>query len=325
MAALLLLFASVFCISTTTTSSSSTNPSSSSSFTPTFPSNPSTRSSKKGVVVPHWPVVRCSDFEALTGISWWYNYHTFPDIYTVKPGWCTCGGERPEDPSICLPQDPQAVQFVPMIHGLPGHGNRPNETIPPVSSSFSTILGYNEPNQADKADLSPEEAALGWLEMQGRYPDKILVSPATAGINVPWMDEFMQICEELGCRIDYLATHAYPTDNVDTIMKKLEDYSKRYGGRKIWLTEFARRNTRNETDVIAMIEELLPRLEWSSHVWRYSWFVTRYYPSPPDDTSNFWIDPVNSLLDWETSTLTRVGQAYNHPWHLPQHRPAASS
>ena len=27
--------------------------------------------------------------------------------------------------------------------------------------------------QADKADLSPEEAALGWLEMQCRYPDKV--------------------------------------------------------------------------------------------------------------------------------------------------------
>ena len=66
---------------------------------------------------------------------------------------------------------------------------------------------------------------------------QILVSPATAGINVAWMDEFMQvtllviqkmylkknfktkylhfktmfqICEELGCRIDYIATHAYP-------------------------------------------------------------------------------------------------------------------
>ena len=45
-----------------------------------------------------------------------------------------------------------------------------------------------------------------------RYPDRTLVSPATAGINIPWMDEFMAECELLGCRIDYLATHDYSKD-----------------------------------------------------------------------------------------------------------------
>ena len=47
------------------------------------------------------------------------------------------------------------------------------------------------------------------LMVMARYPDRTLVSPATAGINIPWMDEFMAECELLGCRIDYLATHSY--------------------------------------------------------------------------------------------------------------------
>jgi len=274
------------------------------------------RSSKKGLVVPHWPVVRCGDFEAFNSVSWWYNYHTFPEIYLEKPGWCSCDGKRPDDPSVCLPADPQVVQFFPMVHGLPGHGNRPDEEVPDVKGQYGTVMGYNEPNQADKADLTPAEAAAGWIELQEKYPNKTLVSPACSGINVAWMDEFMQICEELGCRIDYIATHTYPQDNVEQIMTKLKDYSDRYGGRKIWLTEFARRNTHKEADVISMIEQLLPRLESADFIWRYSWWVTRYYPDPSDESGNFWVDPVNSLLEFDNATLTAVGRAYNNPWHL---------
>ena len=58
------------------------------------------------------------------------------------------------------------------------------------------------------------------------------------------------------------------------------------------------------------------RLENADFIWRYSWWYARYYDEPPDDTQWFWIDPVNSLLEFEESKLTRVGEAYNRPWHL---------
>ena len=48
--------------------------------------------------------------------------------------------------------------------------------------------------------------------VMARYPDRTLVSPATAGAHTDWMDEFMAECELLGCRIDYLATHDYSKD-----------------------------------------------------------------------------------------------------------------
>ena len=48
--------------------------------------------------------------------------------------------------------------------------------------------------------------------IMSRYPDRTLVSPATAGAHTDWMDEFMAECSLLGCRIDYLATHDYSKD-----------------------------------------------------------------------------------------------------------------
>ena len=62
----------------------------------------------------------------------------------------------------------------------------------------------------------------------------------------------LQACEELGCRIDYLATHDYD-GNANHVMNKLEDLYHRYG-KKIWLTEFAVCCTREEEDVINFVK-----------------------------------------------------------------------
>ena len=42
------------------------------------------RSSKKGLVVPHWPRHHCHDFEAFTTASWWYNYHTYENVTDIR-------------------------------------------------------------------------------------------------------------------------------------------------------------------------------------------------------------------------------------------------
>ena len=56
-----------------------------------------------------------------------------------------------------------------------------------------------------------------------------------------------------------LATHQYlRVGDEQHTMDRLRAFSERYGGRKIWLTEFAVRNTHNEDDVIGVIENLLP-------------------------------------------------------------------
>ena len=84
------------------------------------------------------------------------------------------------------------------------------------------------------------------------------MSPATGHMDTEWMDAFMEVCELIGCRIDYLATHQY-TGTPEEIMEKLRTYSERYGGRKIWFTEFALAKEHDEDKVVEFIEDLLPR------------------------------------------------------------------
>ena len=43
----------------------------------------------------------------------------------------------------------------------------------PVADEYSVILGFNEPNHADQADIPPEVAASAWMELQNLYPDRV--------------------------------------------------------------------------------------------------------------------------------------------------------
>ena len=57
---------------------------------------------------------------------------------------------------------------------------------------------------------------------------QILVSPSAAGGgSLQWFETFFPICEALGCRIDYLATHDYHGD-ADLVMERLEMLHQRW-------------------------------------------------------------------------------------------------
>jgi len=286
------------------------------------------RSPKKGIVIPSWPRHFAFDFDSFSTISWWYNYLPVPEAEYHNKWWCLySNGVRPEGEarSHCFPSDPE-VEFVPMIFG----GGRNfgdvgfcNEqacglTVPP---EYQTILGFNEPNQPDQSNMTPMEAAVKWMEMQELYPNRTLVSPATGHADTEWFDEFWLQCEILGCRIDYLATHWYKsTQGAELTINTLRDYSERYGGLKIWFTEFAAYREHDEEKVIQYIEELLPLLEHSDFIHRYSWFISRYYEDY-DESGWFWIDPINSLLKFNSSQLSNVGRAYNKPYHMDMYKP----
>ena len=59
-------------------------------------------------------------------------------------------------------------------------------------------------------------------------------------------------------RIDYIATHKYSGD-ADEVMSLLEEYSRRYDNKKIWLTEFAVNNENNKETIVAYVEDILPK------------------------------------------------------------------
>jgi len=260
------------------------------------------KSKKKGLCIPPGTNFHCGDLAAFNNVSWWYNWHVKPNHEKTPPeDFCTC------DTETCGPV-PGNKEFIPMVWGYdetdrPWHDDINDE----VEDKYPIILGFNEPNHSDQSDIPPEEAAAAWIELQTKYPDRILVSPAPAGGNTNWFDPFFDACESLGCRIDYLATHHYES-NPNHVMNKLEALYNRYG-KKIWLTEFAMCCTHDENEIIDFVKEIIPRLEAADFVYRYSWFITRY--NEKDSDGDWYLDAKNGLLKDDSSEMTEVGRLYN--------------
>ena len=172
------------------------------------------------------------------------------------------------------------------------------------------VLGFNEPNHSGQANLTPEEAVEGWKEIERVAGDRLLVTPAAApcGSGLPkclnntmdWFDEFFRLCDD--CRFDYMATHHYSKYPSST-MSYLESLYERYG-LQIWLTEFARPQTSNETEILSYMSGVLPLLEEADYVFRYSWYVNRKF-------ANGWTHSEISLQEADNSNFTLVGKYYN--------------
>ncbi|MES2474852.1 MAG: glycosyl hydrolase [Verrucomicrobiota bacterium] len=73
------------------------------------------------------------------------------------------------------------------------------------------LLGYNEPDRPDQANMSVDEAIAGW-------PDLLktglrLGSPSTSDGGLGWLYQFMEKADAAGLRVDYVAVHYYRAAN----------------------------------------------------------------------------------------------------------------
>lgn len=224
-----------------------------------------------------------ADLSALApGVSWWYNWTVPPDE-----------GVRDDYQDI-------GVEFVPMLWGA---GSL--EQDPEIPAGARYLLAFNEPNFGAQADLTPQEAAALWPQVEAVADAHGLeiVSPAlnycggSCNKTDPfeWFDEFFAACP--GCRVDHLAVHWYACHK-DALSGYIEQM-KRYE-RPIWLTEFS---CLDQADVSVPVQkqymqDALAYLEAEPAVVRYAWFSGRFDPQPSID------------LLGASGELTELGQLY---------------
>ncbi|KAF8308938.1 hypothetical protein DL93DRAFT_2100330 [Clavulina sp. PMI_390] len=151
------------------------------------------------------------------------------------------------------------------------------------SEGATTVLGFNEPDNAGQANMLPSVAASYWkqyiqpLKAQG----VTLVSPAfTYGGGITWMDQFVGNCT--GCTFDKVACHWYGGGVADltTYIESVEKYNK-----PIWLTEFALGwgdYTPLVSDYVAFLPGALEFLDNRTSVERYAFFGAFYSGSSWD-------------------------------------------
>ncbi|WAR28919.1 ASL1-like protein, partial [Mya arenaria] len=179
-----------------------------------------------------------------------------------------------------------APEHVPMIKTI-----WPTGTQPTLTPGAKFVLGYNEPNHVDQANLTPKQAADFWPEVERVAAGLPLISPVTAGQNFPWLDEFFRLCHN--CRVDYIGAHLYSC-SADQVMHFLQQLHNRYH-KKVWLTEFACPHSWDENAQLHLMQTL------------YAWFEARIKHQFGDG----FVTPAASLLHNNSATLTKIGRFYN--------------
>jgi hypothetical protein len=228
-----------------------------------------------------------------------------------------------------------AAEFVPMVAGIGQTQSMMTDSIKRkwAAANAHYLLGYNEPDSGNGKhnhphEASPADAAADWPKVQAVAeqfdPPLELVDPAVASAGESgaadawdadgrstWLDDFIGNCTHVvkDCdpsKIKYIAMHDYHGD-VAGLKRKVEGAVKRYGGRKVWLTEVAITDwgappARTAQD--AYMKELLPYLDSSNDIFRYSWYSARNIPNAQNGGSNLLPSDSKSL------TPTSTGQIY---------------
>ena len=221
----------------------------------------------------------CNDLTTLKA-SWYYN-------------WTTTAA------SNCAFQP-----FVPMIAG------KSEKTADAVTSAlnkiaaagYKTVLGFNEPNKTDQANLTVDQVVAMWPALTANAGIRV-GSPATSA-DAPgqtWFTSFMSTATTMNFRVDFIALHWYGWNagSCDNKAAQLESYIKWAeaipGNRPIWITEWGCLNLSNPdmatvqtyyTAAVAMFAKH-PRIE------RYAWY--------PWTTNNNLVDASDALTSLGTA------------------------
>jgi len=231
------------------------------------------RAAKKGLAV--YGTSACSDIQLLTNISWVYNW-----------------GETPGTLEQCYNQ--LGIQFVPMIWGATSNINN-------IYGNSPYLLTFNEPNFPDQSNMSPQQAANLWPQIEAvaaKYKMQISSPSASyGGANmdpIQWLDQFFAACK--GCKVDFITTHQYDCNfyGLHGAITVFYKYNL-----TVWVTEFSCYGSSVDADV-TFVKGIVPLFDNDPKIARYSYFGSR--SNPPSNIDVF--SPT-------TSALTPVGVAYN--------------
>src|ERR1035438_8685571 len=115
--------------------------------------------------------------------------------------------------------------------GLPGNYTAWHATAKPLC-----LMGFNEPDKSDQANMTVAQAIAAWPALQAA--NLPLVSPATASTFGSWMSDFYTQANAKGFRVDYTAAHMYQATWAGGLISRAPCRESGWG-KPVWLTEFS--------------------------------------------------------------------------------------
>ncbi len=199
-------------------------------------------------------------------------------------------------------------EYVPMRHGpwWPGFDEIN------AKQNVTHLLGYNEPDNTWDTAQTPQtvdQAIAQWPELM--KSGLRLGSPAvTEGALNSWLYPFIDRCDQLGYRVDFVAVHFYGANydawGLHELLRTISERTRR----PVWLTEFNNgaswndsANNPTQEQNATRINEFIDMMDgWAPYVERYAIFN--------------WVGD-NRRMVWDGGWLTTAGPVYQNQVSSP--------
>lgn len=173
------------------------------------------------------------------------------------------------------------IQFVPMCWNNNYSPDNISAYYAAHADKQNYLLGYNEPNLTDQANMTPQQAAAKWNDVVdvAKKNNARLISPALnwgtlSGYSngVQWLQEFFTLVNPND--VHGIAVHIY-MNAAKSMIGDLQRY--KVFGKPLWLTEFcAWDGTSSSAAQCQFIAQSINYLEQDDDLERYAWFIPRW-------------------------------------------------
>ncbi len=203
-------------------------------------------------------------------------------------------------------EDVTDYEFVPMKWNAKSFTDTKWKEILDVKNA-THVLGFNEPQSAEQANMTTEEQLLYWPKLM--ESGLRLGSPAPT--NMALFYDFMTKCDELNYRVDFVALHDYGEGTAQSFYNFCKTVHDRTG-RPIWVTEFSWGGS--WTNITPTYPEISQRINEIMEKYDTEGIIERYCIFNFDENVNRAGNPQNRSIFYTPAipnyTFTPLGDVY---------------
>ncbi|EXJ63106.1 hypothetical protein A1O7_03551 [Cladophialophora yegresii CBS 114405] len=291
---------------------------------PPPPPRPKPKSLSSNTVSPAPSSVNVSATRRKRGLGWpWDQPSTHFKLYEPHAGTAGRGRISWLFNWECWTPDavPQGIEWIPCVRTASNARDQLDPSLTDIIQNrgikTTALLGFNEPEIPEQANLGVDEAVRLWRDVVVPVKRKFglrLGSPGVSsdvGRSKPWLDAFLAQLHGHD-EIDFLVVHWYGLHFAD-MRAFLEDMHASYNRLPVWVNEFAcsRMGSGGEAsaeEVEVFMREALPWLDGCEWIERYAYFGNKDVGAWVGRGNNFTEE--GGPIETDGKRLTRVGRLY---------------
>ncbi|KAF2819817.1 hypothetical protein CC86DRAFT_374938 [Ophiobolus disseminans] len=174
--------------------------------------------------------------------------------------------------------------YIPMMH-------RPSESTAEawlknvdkaVAKGGKAVMGFNEPDHAAQANLSPADACTAWKNymnpIAASHPDVTIIGPSVTNgpppMGIDWLSRFHDACPDAIVHATNIHFYdIYESATITRFKAQVEKAASLYG-KPVWVTEFGLNpGSASQEQAATFLKEAMAYLDASDKVQGYSWFM----------------------------------------------------